>query len=175
MGVCQVAITYKGSTPKVMEVTVVKGKGPSLLGRDWLKHIRLDWSEIFTVTQGSVHNAELEEVLGKFAEVFGETRGTIKGVKASIVVDPAAQPRFFKPQPVPYALYEKVGQELDIMGAEGTIEKVQFSDWAAPIVTVVKPDKTVRICGEYKVTVNEVSKLDNYPIPKMDGLLPKVG
>ena len=37
LGVCQVAATFKGSTPKVMEVTVVKGKGPSLLGRDWLK------------------------------------------------------------------------------------------------------------------------------------------
>ena len=156
-------MTYKRSTPKVMEVTVVKGKGSSLLGTDWSKYIRLDWSEIFTVTQGSAHNAE---DLGEFAEVFGETRGTIKGVKASIVVDPAAQPRFFKPRPVPYALYEKVGEELDRMEAEGTIKKVQFLDWAAPIATVVKPDKTVRICGDYKATVNGVSKLDNYPHPK---------
>ena len=170
-GVCQIAVSYKGSTPKAMEVTE-KRKGPSLLGRDWLKHIRLDWPEIFTVTQGSAHNAELEEVHGQFAEIWGETRGTIKGVKASIVVDPAAQPRFFKPGPVPYTLYEKVGQELDKMEAEGTIEKVQFSDWAAPIVTVVKP---VRICGDYKVTVNGVSRLDSYPIPKTDDLLAKVG
>ena len=48
---------------------------------------------------------------------------------------------------------------------------MQFSDWAAPIVTVVKPDKSIRICGDYKVTVNIVSKLDNYSIPKADVLL----
>ena len=35
---------------------------------------------------------------------------------------------------------------------------------------IVKEDQTVRICGDYKVTVNAVSKLDNYPIPKAEDL-----
>ena len=52
---------------------------------------------------------------------------------------------------------------------------MRFSDWSAPIVTVVKPDKSIRICGDYKVTVNSVSKLDNYPIPKTDDLLADLG
>ncbi|VDI58342.1 Hypothetical predicted protein [Mytilus galloprovincialis] len=38
------------------------------------------------------------------------------------------------------------------------------------IVPIVKPDKSVRICGDYKVSINQVSKLDNYPIPKTDDL-----
>jgi ribosome-interacting GTPase 1 len=53
---------------------------------------------------------------------------------------------------------------------EGTIEPVQFADWAAPIVPIVKDDKSIRICGDYKVTVNQVAKLDNYPIPKAEDL-----
>ena len=50
------------------------------------------------------------------------------------------------------------------------IKQVQFSDWAAPIVPVTKADGTIRICGDYKVTVNTVSKLDHYPLPKVNDL-----
>ena len=50
------------------------------------------------------------------------------------------------------------------------IEPVQFSDWAAPIVPVIKRDGNVRICGDYKVTVNRAAKLDKYPIPRIDEL-----
>ena len=43
--------------------------------------------------------------------------------------------------------------------------------WAALIVPVLKSDKTsVRICGDFLVTVNPVSKLDTYPIPKIEDL-----
>ncbi len=41
---------------------------------------------------------------------------------------------------------------------------------AAPIVPVVKLDKTVRICSDFKQTVNQVSRLDKYPIPQIDDL-----
>ena len=34
----------------------------------------------------------------------------------------------------------------------------------------MKSDGTVRVCGDYALTVNKVSKLDSYPIPKLDDL-----
>jgi hypothetical protein len=52
----------------------------------------------------------------------------------------------------------------------GVITPVQFSDWAAPIVPVVKGDGSIRICGDYSVTVNAVSKLDSYPLPRVEDL-----
>ena len=60
--------------------------------------------------------------------------------------------------------------ELDWLQAQGIIEPVQFSEWAAPIVPVIKNDGSVRICGDYKVTVNRVAKLDKYPLPLIDDL-----
>ena len=53
----------------------------------------------------------------------------------------------------------------------GVIEKMSFSNWPAPIVAVPKPDGTVRICGDYKVTVNQVLEVQQYPVPKVEDIL----
>lgn len=58
--------------------------------------------------------------------------------------------------------------ELSRLQHEGVIAPVQFSDWAAPIVPVTKSDGSIRICGDYSVTVNAVSKLDHYPLPRIE-------
>ena len=47
---------------------------------------------------------------------------------------------------------------------------MEFADWAAPIVPVLKGDSRVRICGDYKVTVNRFARLDKYPIPRIEEL-----
>ncbi|KAL9979812.1 hypothetical protein ACROYT_G017529 [Oculina patagonica] len=65
-------------------------------------------------------------------------------------------------------------QDLERLEKAGTIEPVQYSEWATPIVPVMKSDGTVRVCGDYKLTVNKVSKLDGYPIPKLDDLYTKL-
>ena len=55
------------------------------------------------------------------------------------------------------------------MTALGIIESVEVADWVAPIVPVLKPDKTsVRICRDFTMTVNQTAKLDRYPIPKVE-------
>ena len=52
----------------------------------------------------------------------------------------------------------KVEEELDRLVAEGTLVPIDYSDWAATIVAVVKSDKkSVRICGDFRMTVNPVS------------------
>jgi len=52
---------------------------------------------------------------------------------------------------------------------------VELLEWAAPILPVAKPNGTVSSCGDYKITVNQVSKLDNYPILKTEDLLATLG
>ena len=89
----------------------------------------------------------------------------MKGYKAKIVVDPNVTPQYFKPRPVPYAMKKKVEEELERLQKEGLEEPVQFADWAALIVPLLKSDgKSVRICGDFKQT----SKLDRYPIRIQD-------
>ena len=71
---------------------------------------------------------------------------------------------------MPYSIHTKVEEELDCLVKESIIEPIQLSAWAAPIIPVVKSDKSVTICGEMKMTINKVSKLDRYPIPNIEDL-----
>jgi len=155
-----------GEQSAKLPLLVVQSEGPSLLGRNWLRVFRLDWKVIHLLRGGG-----LQELLERYGEVFQPELGTLKGYEAKIHVDPGAKPQFCKARTVPYALKDKVEQELERLTKEGVIEPIQFADWAAPIVPVMKGDgKSIRICGDFKVTVNRVSKLDKYPIPKIDDL-----
>lgn len=52
------------------------------------------------------------------------------------------------------------------------ISSVDHSECACPVVPIIKSDgKSVRICGDYKLTVNQVSSLDGYSVPKIEDLL----
>ena len=85
-----------------------------------------------------------------YATVISSELGTLKGTTATIWLDPTAQPYFHKPKAVPYALKEKiVERELDRLVQQGVIELIKLSEWAALIVSVLKKDGSIRICGDY--------------------------
>ena len=138
---------------------VVKGLGPSLgpslLGKDWLAEIRLDWKSL-SVHQTSTERP-LKDILKRHESLFRPELGLARNIDAKLYLEPDAIPRFCNARPVPYALREKVENELNRLQAVGIIEPVQFAEWAAPIVPVLKPDGTARICGDYKLTVNKAA------------------
>ena len=50
-----------------LNLLVVEGNGPSLLGRDWLKKVRFDWSQLYQFKATS----DLNKVLGFYPPCFG--------------------------------------------------------------------------------------------------------
>ncbi|XP_061711331.1 uncharacterized protein K02A2.6-like isoform X1 [Cydia pomonella] len=72
---------------------------------------------------------------------------------------------------MPYALRERVDAELDAMLSAGVIEPVDCSDWASPLVPINKPDGSLRICADYKTTLNPYLLVDRYPLPKIEDVL----
>ena len=48
LGSMEVQVQYQDQDI-TLPLTVVEGDGQSLLGRDWLQHIRLDWSQVHSV------------------------------------------------------------------------------------------------------------------------------
>ena len=65
-----------------LELLVVSGTGPSLLGKDWLLKLRLDWSNINKL-QGAP-TFEVQEILDRHTEVFKDELGLLKTMSAKI-------------------------------------------------------------------------------------------
>ena len=165
LGSIKVKVSHKDQQ-KELDLLVVREAGPSLLGRDWLYVLRLDWGYLNQICRIP---EKLQKVLNKYDKVFSDELGKIREIKAVIEVNSEARPRFCHLRNVPYALKHKVNSELDWL-EKGVIEKVEHADWAAPIVSVVKQDKSVRICGAFKLTVNQVSKTVSYPLARIEDI-----
>ena len=142
---------------------MVRENGPSLLGRDWLSALYINLQELSVLHTGGIQN--LQGILDSLAELFKDELGLVKGIKVKLFASDSSKPAFFKARTVPYALRKKVEAELDRLEKDGVIEKVQFSAWAAPIVLILKRDGSLRICGDYKLTVNKAAIVDKYPLP----------
>ena len=51
------------------------------------------------------------------------------------------------------------------------VSKVVELEWAAPIVPVMQTYNLVRLCGDYKVTVNQAIKAYSYLLPRTEDIL----
>ena len=109
---------------------------------------------------------ELEGTLQRYQEVFRNELGTTKTPAVSLTLKDSSQPRFVRARPVPFAIKEAVGREIDRLEEIGVLERVEFSCWATPIVPVQKSDGTFRLCGDYKVTLNAFLEVNQHPLPK---------
>ena len=167
-GKITVEVSY-GDQGGHLPLYVVDRDGPSLMGRDWLRQVRLDWKSIGVASMGGSQN-RVEALLDKYSEVFKEGLGKMSTFEASLHLKPGSRPKFFKARPVPFALKQAVERELERLKELGIIEKVTHSQWAAPVVPVPKGDGKIRLCGDYKVTINPVLEIDKYPLPKPDDL-----
>ena len=106
----------------------------------------------------------LSDVLSRHKMIFDKRMGTIKGFNTDIKLQDGAKPIFCKACPHPYALSQKVEKELD------RLEKL-----ASPIVRVPKKDRGLPICGDLKLSVNQVLVDNPYPLPDMEDVFATLG
>ncbi|XP_050528186.1 uncharacterized protein LOC126898288 [Daktulosphaira vitifoliae] len=77
-------------------------------------------------------------------------------------------PRFHRAYQLPYALRSKVEDELSHLKCKNKIFKVVSSEWALPIVVVPKNNGKIRICVDFKITVNPALRVDQHPLPRVE-------
>ena len=170
LGEMPVTVEYKGQRMEDSVLVVdVESRYP-LLGRDWMFKVRFDWNEIVygQMEKGdehAVHDMSLSTLQNKYQGLFSEGLGEVRGMSAQVKLEPGAQPRFFKSRPVPFALRDQVNKELERQIRAGELIPVETSEWAAPLVIVRKPGGSVRICADYKVTVNQSVVDQAYRLP----------
>ncbi|XP_033637865.1 uncharacterized protein K02A2.6-like [Asterias rubens] len=165
VGTCSVTVEHNDQKTQ-LSLLIVSGQGPNLLGRDWLRHLKLAWQEIHHVR----HTDSTAEIMNHYEELFRDDLGKLKGQPVKINIKTDAKPKFCKARTVPFSMKKQVEDELDRLQKSGVIEPVTFSRWAAPIVPVIKENGQIRICGDYKATVNQAANVDSYPVPRVEEL-----
>ena len=94
----------------------------------------------------------------------------MKDIQVRLRIKPDAIPKFCRTRSASYALQPAIEQELKRLEKMEAIERVKYGDWATSVVPIPKPDGTVRLCGDFKITANLVLYIDQHPIPKAEDL-----
>ena len=135
-------IVYKGKQYSLPILVANYDDKPTLLGKNRLWHIKLEWGEIFCIPKGHalIADSQFNDLLSKHSELFAESYEGMRGLEAHITMRDDARPVFVKVPRVPYALKEQVKRELDKLERNRVIKKTERSCWASPIVVVPKAD-----------------------------------
>lgn len=166
-------------------LTVIKASASAwpLMGQDWLDELYPGWREFFEKFNGgnSVTSDELNSILNfdvnayqsqlkkRFKHVFSDDMFLpVKNFEAEIVLSENAQPIFCKPYSVPFGVRDAVEKELDRLVENGILYPVKHSKVASPIVVVIKPNGSVRICVDCKRSINRFIETEHYPLPIID-------
>lgn len=145
--------------------------GPPLLGRDFFEMFDLQVSVMNLIE----YPTDLQSLINKYNYVFEPGLGTFNKGKIFLKLkSDSATPKFVRARPLPFALREKVENELNNLQKLGIIKPVNYSPWGTPIVPVLKKDGSVRICGDFKVTLNPLIEIDQYPLPRIEELFSKL-
>ncbi|XP_063895857.1 uncharacterized protein K02A2.6 isoform X1 [Helicoverpa armigera] len=177
LGVILPMVEYK-DTCKRLELFVVENGKTILLGRQWMAELKIQLPivnyECNNMTMFKNEVFDLHAFSSKYCEVFADGLGRFTGGRVSVHVREGARPVFMRARPLAYALREPVERALAQLQLDGILSPVERSDWATPIVPVVKKDGNIRICADYKLTLNKVIEVDRYPLPRVEELLFKL-
>lgn len=132
---------------------------------EWLDRIHLNWEKLFQISN---------KVLSQFSSIFTKETGTVKNDKATLILKPGAKPRYFAPKHSlfsessggsgdPETRRSKVMGESNIFRLGYTIGNSSQEWWG------------VRLCDDYKVTVNPSLQVTQHPLPNVQDMLAALG
>lgn len=145
---------------------MVSDGGPSLLGRDFLAKFNLQISPLKCLHSDNT----IEQMAIKYPKLLSDEIGCSKNIVVNLELKPDSKPIFFKARPVPFALKERIEQELDRLVALGILLPVNKSEYASPIVPVLKHNGKIRLCADYSVSLNKQLVIEKYPLPRIEEL-----
>lgn len=192
IGRSKVRVSYRNKNYDDMTIHIVDGQRTSLMGRQWIDKMNIQLADCYrpgdnaTVAMmepGAPPSAgprqqSINSLLTEFNDLFDGTLGCITGVEASITLSDTPFRKFWPARPIPFAIEEKVKLELDRLVDRGIIERVprDISEYASPIVVVAKRgSEAIRLCADFKVSINNAVVMEQYPLPKIDDLFARIG
>ncbi|XP_065223070.1 uncharacterized protein K02A2.6-like [Planococcus citri] len=182
LGYVTVDVSYKDRKTRSNLYIVPPGHA-TLMGREWIRTLKVTLEELDLDQQKSnsfdypVYTSEatpqekLSSILEEYSELFEPKIGRIPNFAVNLQLRENATPKLLRERTVPYALRSKVDAALDVLEKQGIITPVSSSDWGSPLVVVLKQDNEVRLCIDYKVTVNVQLVDASYPISRVEEIL----
>ena len=139
---------------------------PLLVPHKSVNDIRMD----SLLTEGQ--KQQLNDLCKEFDDVLTDVPGRTSIIEHKVVLN-SETPVYKTPYTMPYAVREKVEQEVKNMLNAGIVKKFK-SAYGAPIVVVQKKDTSMRLCIDYR-GLNEITVFDPQPMPKLDDIFNKLG
>ena len=169
VGVCKKNVTCD-EKETVGELYVLPHNVEPILGRGWIRSLNIQINAIEEIKDVDIREDECKRLINglleEYIDIFTEEIGKISNHKCSIELhDNKTKPIYMKPRPVPYALREKIEIEIERLEKANIISKIPYCQWGTPIVPVVKKNGDLKLCADYKSTVNKVIK---DPIPRIE-------
>lgn len=154
-----------------------------LLGRDWLDKLCPDWRSAFKINKVETENAMTqfrEKCVGDFKKNYeklfdNDLTEPIRDITVNIRMNENAKPFVHKAYNVPFSIRESVGKEIDKLEKMGILEKIEYCEWASPMVVAKKANGEIRPCLDGSRTINPHIETHHYPIPLIDELLANKG
>lgn len=163
LGQCDVDVAYKIEHKRLPLVFVQSSSERGLFGIPWIDALNVV----------NVNNVDADDrltaLVNEFSDVFEPSTGSIRGHVAHLHFKPGAVFKINKARPVPFAYRPLVEEEIERLVQHGVLSPVEGSELTTtPIVVVQKPNGQVRICGDFKVSVNPFLNVQQYPMPTCD-------
>ncbi|UYV78773.1 K02A2.6-like [Cordylochernes scorpioides] len=113
----------------------------------------------------------IDSLLNDYGSIFECKSDPIKGIKCHLDVKADFIPKFYKFRQVPFALKQLVENEIDKLVDLNILSPIDKSDCASPLVCVAKPNGQIRLCADFKKSLNPYLEDVKYPIPNIDSVL----
>lgn len=178
--------------PKQLEFTVTK-LNLNLIGletvlengisMDSLLHKPSRNAPVCTIS-GSDHKSLQEacqQLTREFPNLWKDELGCLQDFQLEVKFKPDTKPVFCKARTVPFAIQDDLSQAYNKGIEKGLWQPVQFNDYGTPVVPVRKPPSarnpkgSIRVCGDYSVTVNPQLETHRQPLPLPEDLMRKLG
>lgn len=123
-------------------------------------------SEIYKLNTNNI----CKEIEVKYPRLFHLEPGCYNRGEITIEVQEGTKLIVLKARHVPYALKEKVENEIARLEKLGDLERVDSSEWATPVKNVINSNGQLRICEDFKQTLNLHIIMKNHPLPCIEDI-----
>ena len=128
--------------------------------------LSLELCSKLNILDSHVNNINLND------DIF-EGLGNMKNIRFHIKLKPGAETRYAPARRLAPTVKDAVKKQIDSLLEQNVIVPVDYSEWASPIVPVMKKNGDVRVCVDFRY-LNKCILREHYQMPTLEELLSKI-